>query len=151
MVLQQLFCFQIPIVDAELRKAAGEEGTENEGGESDNNLHFSSLLILSSLTSPLSIFPLATFFELSSPNSSLLLPSTLASSLSPHLIIFSPFPFYFIPHSSLSLTFFSSPFCRREASLQCPAGHSPWYLCNPERLHGYPLAQGGKNVSASLS
>ena len=61
MVLQQLFCFQIPIVDAELRKAAGEEGTENEGGESSNNLHFSSLLTLSSLTSPLSIFPLSTF------------------------------------------------------------------------------------------
>jgi len=31
--LELSFHFQIPIVDAEVRKAAGEEGAENEGGE----------------------------------------------------------------------------------------------------------------------
>ena len=93
MVLQQLFCFQIPIVDAELRKAAGEEGTENEGGESSNNLHFSSLLILSSHLSSLNLSPF-NFFDPSSP-------PQLFSTAPIHPCLF-PFP---SPHHLLPLPF----------------------------------------------
>ena len=83
-------------MDAELRKAAGEEGTENEGGESSNSHLFS-------------LSPLSPFNFSDPPTPPPLLPPPPSTFLHLHSLPLHSFPclfsspFSFLPHSSLCL------------------------------------------------